>query len=84
MLDDVDRGDEGERRRDDLIARPDPGADQRGVQRRGTGAQRQGAGRAEPIGEGSLELAGLGARGDPAGTQRVNDLVDFLVADQWR
>ena len=74
-----DRGDEGERRDDHLVAGADPGGEQRKMQ--GGRAARGGhhmAG-AEVLGEGLLELFDPRPLGPPTGPQRCLDRVEVLL-----
>ena len=67
LPDRVGRGDERQRRHDDLVAGADAGDVEREVQRGGAVGRRHGVGRADALGEGRLELGDPRALGDPAG-----------------
>ena len=84
MDDHVRRGRPGDRRGDHLVAGPDAERDERQVQRRRAGGDGQCVLDAEVLLERGLELARLGAAGEPAGAQRRDDLVDLLVVDRGR
>ncbi len=77
----VERGDEGQRRRDDLVARPDAERQERDVQPRRGGRDRHREAAADIVRERRGELLDLGPRRDPPRAQRVHDLRDFLLAE---
>ena len=76
-------GGEGVRGGDDLVTGADAQGFQRQVQasRGRVDSNRLQAGVAQVIDKGLLEQAGLGAGGDPAGTQGVHHFRDFFLAD---
>ena len=80
--DGVRRGDEVERRQDDLVARPAAGGEERQVQGGSAVCDRKGVCRVGQLGEGRLELPDPRAHAPPT---RVDDLVDEgteLVVDE--
>ena len=81
VADDLGGGGEGVGGRDDLIALTQAGGFERQVHRRGAGVDGYGMFGADGRSELSLELAGLGAGGDPARVERLFDLDQFLIVD---
>ena len=81
VFDHADCGTEGHRRGDDLVARPDTGADQRRVQGRRARVQGQCGRRSHVAGELLFEELGLRPGGDPAGPQAVDHGIDLGLID---
>ena len=79
--DHADRGGEGHGGGDDLVPLFYSEGQEGQVQAGGGGTQGDGIGRPHIGLEGILEQFDLGAGGDPAGFQGVNDLVDLVVVD---
>ena len=79
--DDVGGGAKGQCRNDHLVARPDAQRRQRNLQRRRAGADGDGVADPHIAGELSFESFDFGAGRQPAGSQRVDDLLDLLLAD---
>ena len=81
VLDCVRRGDEGHGREDDLVTGAD--AEDAHSKNQCGGAGRHAADvRAPSTARASARTAHLRARTDPAGAERVHDLLDFVVTDQ--
>ena len=80
--DDVGGRRPGDRRRDHLVAGPDAERDQRHVERRRAGRDRERVLRADILGEPPLELRRPRPGRQPARPERLGDSLDLLVPDR--
>ncbi len=76
----VGRGDERERRDDDLVARTDPQQVHAQVQGRGARGRRDAVCRPDRVGEGPLELGDARTLRHPAGADDLGDRCGLLLA----
>ncbi len=77
----VERRHERHGRRHDFVARADSEREERDVQARGRRGDRHGIAAADVLGERGGETLDLRPRRDPAGGERIEQLLDFLGAD---
>src|SRR6185503_7059092 len=82
MLDHRRRGGERHRRGDDLVAGADSHRLERKMQRGRARVHGERVASARELGELTLELLDLLARGQPAGAKAMHDLVDLLLPEE--